>query len=460
MRLRLLRPREFAQRLRSAARLQPEAVEEYLDAHTEEWEALAAADPHDAADILEELDADAAADLITHLEPIAAGSILDEMRADLGANLLEKLPEDTAIQVVAAMDADMAADLVGALDKQERQELLGRLDPATAAEVEALLQHAPDSAGGLMTTEVAELQMGITTGEAIERLRQLHDDIEDLSYVYVVDHQRHLVGVVSFRDLVFSRPGVGLDETMIQQPVAVRPETDREEVAELAQRYRLFGLPVVDHSGVLVGMVAHDAVIEAVQAEASEDFATAMGAGPEETVYTPVLRSAAMRLPWMVVNLALAIVVALVIERQTEVINDVGPVVAALMPVVALIGGNAGAQSLAVVIRGLALNEVTPSRVLGVVARQVAIGAINALPIGTLAAIVGMVFGGSTAFGLTMGIATVANLTMGTLAGTSIPLLLRRMGLDPALASNIFLTLITDIIGFGGFLLVASVMLR
>ena len=460
MRFRLLRPREFAQRLRSAARLQPEAVEEYLDAHTEEWEALAAADPHDAADILEELDADAAADLIAHLEPIAAGSILDEMRADLGANLLEELPEDTAIQVVAAMDADMAADLVGVLDKQERQELLGRLDPATAAEIEALLQHAPDSAGGLMTTEVAELQMGITTGEAIERLRQLHDDIEDLSYVYVVDHQRHLVGVVSFRDLVFSRPGVGLDETMIQQPVAVRPETDREEVAELAQRYRLFGLPVVDHSGVLVGMVAHDAVIEAVQAEASEDFATAMGAGPEETVYTPVLRSVAMRLPWMVVNLAMAIVVALVIERQTEVINDVGPVVAALMPVVALIGGNAGAQSLAVVIRGLALNDVAPSRVRGVVARQVAIGAINALPIGTLAAIVGMVFGGSTAFGLTMGIATVANLTMGTLAGTSIPLLLRRMGLDPALASNIFLTLITDIIGFGGFLLVASVMLR
>ena len=167
-----------------------------------------------------------------------------------------------------------------------------------------------------------------------------------------------------------------------------------------------------------------------------------------------------MRLPWMVVNLAMAVVVALVIERQTEVINDVGPVVAALMPVVALLGGNAGAQSLAVVIRGLALDDVAPSRVGSVLARQVAIGAINAVPIGSLAMVVGMIFGGNARFGLTMGIATVANLIIGTMAGAGIPLLLRRMGLDPALASNIFLTLITDIVGFGGFLIVASVMLR
>ena len=130
------------------------------------------------------------------------------------------------------------------------------------------------------------------------------------------------------------------------------------------------------------------------------------------------------------------------------------------MPVVALIGGNAGAQSLAVVIRGLALNDVAPSRVPTVIGKQLAVGAINAVPIGLLAAVVGMLFGGSPQFGLTMGIATVANLTMGTLAGTGIPLLLRRMGLDPALASNIFLTLITDIIGFGGFLVVASILLR
>ena len=460
MRIRLLRPREFAQRLRSAALVRPEAVEEYLDSHIAEWEALAAADPHDAADILEGLGAEAAADLLAELDPIRAAGILDEMRPELGAELLEDLPPGRTSDLIAAMDADMAADLVGELGEKDKDTLLAALDPPIAHELLALLQHAPDSAGGLMTTDVAVLQIGITAGEAIERLRQLHDQIEDLSYVYVVDHRRRLMGVVSFRDLVFARPGVGLDETMAHRPVAVRPDTDREEVAELAQRYGLFGLPVVDHSGVLIGMVAHEAVVVSVQAEASEDFAAAMGAGAEETVITPVIRAVVMRLPWMVVNLAMAVIVALVIERQSEVIDEIGPILAVLMPVVALIGGNAGAQSLAVVIRSLAIDGVAPSRVGSVLARQVAIGIINSIPIGFLAIIVGVAFGGNLRFGVTMGAATAANLTIGTLAGAGIPLFLRRMGLDPALASNIFLTLVTDVVGFGGFLAVATLLLR
>lgn len=460
VRIRLLRPREFALRLRSAARLQPEAVEEYLDAHIAEWEALAAADPHDTADILEELGADAATDLLAELGADAAAKILNQIRPELGAELIEDLPPNRTSDVIAAMDADMAADLIGQLDERDREILLANLEPGIAHELLALLQHAPDSAGGLMTTDVGSLQVGITAGEAIERLRQLRDQIEDLSYVYVVDHRRHLVGVVSFRDLVFARPGVGLDETMLHRPVAVRPDTDREEVAQLAQRYGLFGLPVVDHSGVLIGMVAHEALVDSVQAEASEDFAAAMGAGPEETVFTPVVRAATMRLPWMVVNVAMAVVVALVIERQSGVIDEIGPILAALMPVVALIGGNAGAQSLAVVIRSLAIDSVAPSRVGRVLLHQTAIGAMNSIPIGFLSGLVGMAFGGHLGFGVTMAAATIANLTIGTLTGTGIPLLLRRMGLDPALASNIFLTLVTDVVGFGGFLVVAALLLR
>ena len=459
VRIRLLRPREFALRLRSAARVEPEAVEEYLDSHIAEWEAVATADPHDTADILEELGADAATDLLAELGPTAAANVLNEIRPELGAELLEDLSPDRISEVITAMDADMAADLIGELAGKDRESLLANLASETAQDLLALLQHAPDSAGGLMTADVASIQVGITAGEAIERLRQLHDQIEDLSYVYVVDHRHHLVGVVSFRDLVFARPGVGLDETMAHQPVKVRPETDREEVAELAQRYGLSGLPVVDHSGVLIGMVTHEALVDSVQAEASEDFAAAMGAGAEETVFTPIMKAATMRLPWMIVNLVMAVVVALVIERQSGVIDEIGPILAALMPVVALIGGNAGAQSLAVVIRSLALDGVAPSRVGGVLARQVTIGAINSIPIGLLSALVGMAFGGNLRFGITMAAATIANLTIGTLTGTGIPLLLRRMGLDPALASNIFLTLVTDIVGFGGFLVVATLLL-
>ncbi len=460
MRLRLLRPRELALRLRNAARVEPDVVEEYLDTHIPQWEALASADPHDTADILEELGADAATDLLAELNSTPVANILNEMRPELGAELLGELPHQRMSEVISAMDADMAADLIGELTEQDRDILLSNLKEDIAHELLALLQHAPDSAGGLMTTDVASIQVGITAGEAIERLRQLHDQIEDLSYVYVVDHQRHLVGVVSFRDLVFARPGVGLDETMVRGPVAVRPDTDREEVAELAQRYGLLGLPVVDHSGVLIGMVAHEALVDSVQAEASEDFAAAMGAGTEETIFTPVMKAATMRLPWMVVNLAMAIVVALVIERQSGVINEIGPILAALMPVVALIGGNAGAQSLAVVIRSMAIDSVAPSRVGRVLIQQMTIGIVNSIPIGLLSALVGLAFGGNLRFGITMAAATVTNLTIGTFTGTGIPLLLRRLGLDPALASNIFLTLVTDVVGFGGFLVVATLLLR
>ena len=192
----------------------------------------------------------------------------------------------------------------------------------------------------------------------------------------------------------------------------------------------------------------------------SDQRAAAMGAGPEETVFTPVRRAAGMRLPWMIVNLAMAVVVAVVIERQSAVIDEIGPILAALMPVVALIGGNAGAQSLAVVIRSMAIDGVTPSRAGRVLIHQVAIGAINAIPVGLLAAVVGLVFGGTLNFAVTMGLATIANLVIGTLSGTGIPLMLRKLGLDPALASNIFLTLVTDVVGFGGFLAVATLLVR
>lgn len=459
MQIRLRRPRELAQRLRLRARREPRAVEEYLDRYTEHWSALAEADPFDAADILEELGSEAAVDLLQELDPEAAGNVLDEMRPDLAAEILEELSDELTSAVLSEMDPDNAADLLSQLDDDDREQVLAKLDAETADELSELLVHAHDSAGGLMTTDIAALPGGITTGEAIERLRQLHDEIEDLSYVYVTDDAGKLIGVVSFRDLVFARPGIALEETMVRNPIAVRVDADREEVVELTQRYNLFGVPVIGPDDTLLGMVPNEAVMEAVQAEAGEDFAAAMGAGAEETVFTAVGRSVVMRLPWLVLNLAMSVVVVLVINSQSGVIDQYGVVLAALMPVVASLGGNAGAQSLAVVIRGLATDEVPHARVRTVLGKQVSVGALNSVPIGALAFAVGTGFGGSMGFGGVMGLAAMVNMTVASLAGSGIPLLLRRLGLDPALASNIFLTMLTDIVGFGGFLVVAAVLL-
>lgn len=467
MKLRLRSPRRLARVLLSAARRDRGEVEEYLDSRFEEWEALVEAAPGDAADVLEELTPDAAVSLLAELDAADAAAVFEEISPELAVDLLAELDAASAAAALSEMVPDRAADLIGELDDDEATSLLGGMSPQSSAVVRELLVYPPDSAGGLMTRDIAALPLGLGAGEAIERIRQLREQYEDLSYVYVIDEARRLTGVVSFRDLVFGRPGDPLQNVMVPDPVSVTAFTDREEVAELAQRYHLFGIPVTDGSGVLLGMVTTDAVIDAIFDEASEDFAASVGAGAEETVYSPVGRSVRNRTPWLMVNLALSLVIAFVIERQTGAISS-EPVLAALMPVIALLGGNGGSQSLAVVIRGLAADDIPGSRVLSIVARQTGVGLITGL---VLSVLVGVATSFLITFGVfqsvspawevaaVVGIATMANLTLGSLAGTGIPLGLRRLGLDPALASSIFLTLTTDAIGFGGFLLMASVLL-
>ena len=466
MRLRLRSPRQLAKTLLAAARRDQTRVVGYLQAKSEEWGALAGAAPGDAADILEQLDQEQAAGLIADLGPPEAAEVLEEIAPELAAELIDEVPLMDLAAALNEMPAEAAADLIGELDDDVTEDVFAAMANEAELEVRGLLAYPPDSAGGLMTTEIASLPLGLTTGEAIERVRQLSDDYEDLSYVYVVDDDLRLRGVLSFRDLVFKRPGSPLADVMIA-PVAVTAFTDREEVAELCQRYHLFGVPVTDRDGVLLGMVTTDAVIEAVQDEASEDFAAAVGAGVEETVYTNVGESFRMRAPWLLVNLVLAMIVAWVIERQTGLISR-EPVLAALMPVIALLGGNGGNQSLAVMIRSLATDDVPNAQVPGILARQAGVGLLNGLVLAAASGALTYVLLTTGVFGsqsdpllvaIVVAIAALANLVIATVAGAGIPLILRRLGLDPALASSIFVTLITDVVGFGGFLVVANLLL-
>jgi magnesium transporter len=313
-----------------------------------------------------------------------------------------------------------------------------------------------------MTTDIASLPHGLTTGEAIEALRRMQETLDDLSYVYVVDDENRLKGVVSFRELVFARPGQGLDQAMVPNPVKVPADADREVVSDLIQRYNLFALPVVDDDERLLGIVTVEEALEAIQEEASEDMAVMVGAGSEETVRTAVRESITKRFPWIVVNLVLATIVAFTIERQKDVIDDV-VVLAALMPVVALLGGNGGAQSLAVVIRSMAINQVPSQMVRKVLLRELRIGLAIGAAIAVLSGLMAYVISGSDIdrFGVAqvMALAVFANFSIATFAGAGIPMLLRRLGLDPALASNIFLTFVTDMVGFAGFLVIATALL-
>ena len=203
MKLRLQSPRELAVRLRLLARRSPEEVEEYLDSHHEEWEALVEADPHDAADILEELGEEAATDHIADLDPDDAADVLEEMQDDLAADILEELDLEDAADLLEEMPADEAVDIIHRLEPEARRQLIEKLEPFFTDEVRLLLDYPEDTAGGHMTSSFASLPVGMTTGEAIERIRQMNEELEDLSYVYIVDDDRVLLGVLSFRELVF-----------------------------------------------------------------------------------------------------------------------------------------------------------------------------------------------------------------------------------------------------------------
>lgn len=467
MRFRLRKPRELAKTLIAAARRDREEVADYLELNLEEWEALVDSSPSDAADVLEELREEDAADLLSGLSAEDAADVLEEIAPELAAGLVENVPLETLTAAIAAMPDEAAADLISELDEETAGDVLSMIDDMTEAAVRNLLVYPADSAGGLMTTDIASLPVGLTTGEATERIRQLHMQIDDLSYIYVVDDVMRLVGVVPFRHLIFKRPGAALGDVMISSPVAVGPFTDREEVAALCQQYHLLGLPVVSGDGRLLGMVPNDAVIEAIQDEATEDFAAAVGAGVGETVYTNVMSSFRMRSPWLVLNLGLALVVAFVIEKQTGVISR-EPVLAALMPVVALLGGNSGNQSLAVMIRSLASDDVPGAQVPAILVRQTGVGVLNGVLLAVFSGLLTLtlltydVFGATAhhvAVSATVAAAAFLNLTIASFAGAAIPLGLRRLGLDPALASSIFLTLLTDTVGFGGFLFIASLLL-
>lgn len=458
MKFSLPRPRQLARNLRDVAQRRPESAEEYLEANPDAWGSIAEVDPHDAADILEALGAERSLELMSELGDDQVGRILEEMNDGAAAEVLSALPAERAVALFSVMDPDEAVDILNKFDEEPREVLVATLPPKPAAEVRRLLAYPRDSAGGLMTTDIASLPIGLSAGEAIEALRRMHETLDDLSYVYVVDDAERLQGVVSFRELVFARPATGLDQVIVPNPVRVEAETDREVVSDLIQRYNLFALPVVDAEQRLLGLVSVEEAMEAIQEEASEDMAVMVGAGSEETVRTAAAVSIRNRLPWIVVNLALATIVALTIETQKDVFDEF-VVLASLMPVVALLGGNGGAQSLAVVIRSMAIDQVPSQMVPKVLAREFRIGVSLGLIVAVLSGAVALVLSGELDIAFVMALAVFGNLAIATLVGAGIPILLRSWGSDPALASNIFLTFITDMVGFAGFLLIASVLL-
>jgi magnesium transporter len=309
-----------------------------------------------------------------------------------------------------------------------------------------------------MTPNVFALSEDLTVGESITAL-QSSRDVEMVFYLYVVDARRHLVGVTSLRRLLLVSPETPLKRIMTPEVMSVRVDTDQEEVARQVASYNLLAIPVVDEENKLVGVITVDDVIDVIKDEATEDLYRLAGVSGDERVATPAGEALRKRLPWLGVNLGTAFLAASVVAAFEGTISQV-TALAVFMPIVAGMGGNAGTQTLTVVVRGLALGELTGANARKALLKEAAVGLGNGVVLGVVAALVAWLTKGDPMLGLLLAMAMVCNMFVAATAGTLVPLGLKAMKVDPALASSVFITTFTDVVGFAAFLGFATIFLR
>ena len=420
---------------------------------------LGATSSFSVAQFLERLDVEDRRDVLRQLSTERAAEVLSEMDEADAAEVLSEMRFPRAVRILDDFEPDDAADVVAEMEPDVRDRLMSSLEGETRTSIETLLTYDPDSAGGIMTTEVDTALEDMTVDEATALIRQFADKHEDLHYVYVVNHAHQLKGIVSLRKLIQSSPNQKISAIMRTDIRGVcNPEMDKEHVALLMAEYNLPDIAVVDQEYTLLGVITHDDVLDVIQEEATEDMQKLAGAGGDEDIHDDIFFSMRRRQPWLAVNLATAFIAAMVIklfEHQIETL----PILAAIMPIIAGVGGNSGQQSLAVTIRSIALGQVREGDSRNILLRQAAIGLLNGILIGLLAAVMVAFFDGPLELSLIVFAAMIINLAVGCLTGTLIPMILLKLRQDPAQVSSILLTFVTDTGGFFIFLTLGSIFL-
>lgn len=441
-------------------------IEEILDEvrralTSEDWDrAVALVEelrPPDQADVFEELPPDTQSELLPRLNPQDSADILEELSDEDAIEVAERLEAEDLSRIVNAMEPDEAADLLGDMEPEKVASTLSSIEDV--ADILPLLEHHDETAGGLMTSAEVVLHKDITTSEAIRHLRRSIPGAEIAYYLYVVDDDVRLVGVVSLLQIVVADSDTCIDEIMNPDVISVLADTDQEDAARFMARYDLMALPVVGHENHLLGVITHDDMVAVLEEEETEDIFR-LGGVPDDRVTTSTSPSSALktRLPWLVLNLGTAMLSALVLSLFEDTIAQLA-VLAAFFPIVAGVSGSAGTQTLTITVRGLALGEIIPKEGLRALLRELIIGFINGLVLGSLVALIAYVWKGTPVLGLVVGVATLLNLIAAGFAGVIIPLFMSVIKLDPALASPVLVTTLTDTLGYLIYLSIATVLL-
>jgi len=413
--------------------------------------------PRDLADVIELLSPEHRVALIQALGPAFNYEVLSEIDESVRDQLSEALPNDLLAKAVTELDTDDAAYLIENLEEEDREEILAQLPKGERAALERQLEYPEDSAGRLMQSDFVAVAPYWTVGQVIEHARETDDLPETFSEIFVVDPAFRVIGSVDLSRLLRTKRGVAISEIMETDLDTVLATADQEEVAREFERYDLMSAPVVDENGKLVGVITVDDVVEVIQEEADEDMLALGGVG-DESIGGTVVQTAQSRVPWLIVNLGTAVLASFVIKMFDATIEQM-VALAVLMPVVASIGGNAGTQTMTVTVRALATNKLGAANAPRIISRETLVGLVNGLILsGIMAGIVFLWFG-SGKLGAVIGAAMIVNLLAAALAGILIPLALDRLKLDPAPASGVFVSMITDCVGFFAFLGLASLIL-
>jgi len=385
--------------------------------------------------------------------------VIDEAELDEKFILLSLFSAKQKQKIISDMSSNELADMLGNIDEEAQHTILEGMEEDLREEIEELLSFSPETAGGIMATEFVSVQENMTIDETLTFLRDISPNAETPYYIYVLDEQDVLKGIVPIRAILTSLPSVLLKDVMLENVATIPVEMDQEEVSNIFQKYGYMAMPVVDDQDVMLGVITVDDIMEVLSDEHTEDMYRLAGLDEEEEIDGTVMDSIKSRLPWLLVNLVTAILASATVSLFDATISKV-VALAVFMPLVTGMGGNAGTQTLTLIIRGIALGEIDYENKKEILRKEFLVGILHGVSLGLIVAVLGGLWEGNFVFGLVIGVAMFLNMVIAALSGFYVPLLLKKMGIDPALASAVFVTTMTDVLGFFFFLGFATIMIN
>ncbi|MDS0524443.1 magnesium transporter [Clostridium sp. SHJSY1] len=414
--------------------------------------------PADILDVIHENE-DELYNILNKLPDWMIAHIIDEEDDEEKYEILKVFSENKQRKIIEEMSSDELTDLVGALDEEKSMHILEKMNEEDREDVSKLLTYEKDTAGGIMATEFISIRDNKTVEGTLKYLQQVAPDAESAYYLYVTDRNEILKGVLSLRDLVSSDFETKITEITNTNVISVKYDIDQEEVANKFEKYGFLTMPVVDEKEKLLGIITADDIIEIMREESTEDIHRLGGVGKEEKIDGSLRDSVNSRLPWLFVNLLTAILAAAVVGMFEGTISQV-VTLATFMPIVTGMGGNAGTQSLTIVVRGIALGELTGENAKRIFIKELLVGLFTGVALGAVIALLGYAWERNVVFGIVIGVAMILNMVFATMSGYIIPVILKKLKIDPALASAIFVTTVTDVLGFFFFLGLATIFIK